>query len=203
MPESLARKYEYRRRLPHYQKADRAVFVTFRRLNRTEFPPAARDIVLQHCLHDHGNRFLLHAAVVMPEHVHLLLTPLRDAQGWPYSLPAVLKSIKGVSARNVNRLLGNSGGPAWQDESFDHVLRSDESFVDKLEYIRENPVRRGLVSKAEDYPWLWTEECRADTLVRHKSNPKRRAQQSGRQHDHSPHQGQSPVNGYSNDPERQ
>jgi REP-associated tyrosine transposase len=165
MPESLARKYEYRRRLPHYQKADRAVFITFCKLNRTEFPPSARDIVLQHCLHDHGKRFLLHAAVVMPDHVHLLLTPLRDAQGWPYSLPALLKSIKGVSARNVNRLLGDSGA-VWQEESFDHVLRSDESFRDKLEYIRENPARRGVVPKAEDYPWLWVEKCGADIAVR-------------------------------------
>jgi REP element-mobilizing transposase RayT len=200
MPESLARKYEYRRRLPHYQKADRALFVTFRKLNRDEFPPSARDIVLQHCLHDHGNRFLLHAAVVMPEHVHLLLTPLRDEQGWPYSLPALLKSIKGVSARNVNRLLGNSG-PVWQDESFDHVLRSDESFVYKLEYIRDNPVRRGLVSKAEDYPWLWMEKFGADTPVRQKSNPEGCAQQSGGQHYHGPHQRQRPVNSNSKNPE--
>jgi REP element-mobilizing transposase RayT len=165
MPESLVRKYEYRRCLPHYQKTDRALFITFCKLNRAEFSPSARDIVLQHCLHDHGHRLLLHAAVVMPEHVHLLLTPLRDAQGWPYSLPLLLKSIKGISARNVNRLLGSSG-PIWQEESFDHVLRSDESFLNKLEYIRQNPVRRGLVSKAEDYPWLHIEQCGADTPVR-------------------------------------
>ncbi len=49
-------------------------------------------------------------------------------------------------------------GPVWQDESFDHVLRNDESLREKMEYIRQNPVGKGLVTKPEDYPWLWIEE---------------------------------------------
>ena len=80
---------------------------------------------------------LLHAAVIMPEHVHLLLTPLRDVEGWPVPLSRILKRIKGTSARSVNRLL-RSEGPVWQEESFDHVLRYDESLEEKLEYIRQN-----------------------------------------------------------------
>jgi len=151
----LTRLYEYRRKLPHYQKADRALFVTFCKLSLEPFPPPARDLVLRHCVHDHGKRIQLHAAVMMPEHVHPLLTPLRDEQGWPYGLPEILKLIKGTSARSVNKLLGC--GPVWQEESFDHVLRSDESLQNKLEYIRQNPVRRGLAQKPEDYPWLWIE----------------------------------------------
>ena len=154
---SLAHKYDYRRRLPHYQKADRAIFVTFRKLNRDSFAASARDVILRHCLHDDGKRYILHAAIVMPDHVHLLLTAMRDQNGWPYALPSILKLIKGVSARNVNKLLGSSG-PVWQDESFDHLLRPEESFSEKLEYIRQNPVRRGLVKRAEEYPWLWVEE---------------------------------------------
>jgi hypothetical protein len=51
---------------------------------------------------------------------------MEDEQGWPNALPAILKRIKGVSARSVNRLL-NCSGPVWQEESFDHVLRSTES----------------------------------------------------------------------------
>jgi REP element-mobilizing transposase RayT len=162
-----AHHYDYRRRLPHHQKAERAVFVTFRKLNRDPFPANARDVILQHCRHDDGKRIQLHAAVVMPNHVHLLLTPLRDGQGWPYGLPSILKLIKGVSARNVNKLLGSSG-PVWQEESFDHILRSNESFQEKQDYIRKNPVRVGLVEKPQDYQWLWVEEspCGADTPVR-------------------------------------
>jgi len=98
----------------------------------------------------------LHAAVIMPEHVHLLLTPMRNAKGWPFPLKDILKLIKGPAAHSINMLAGTHGA-LWQDESFDHVLRSNESFDEKLEYIRQNPVRRGLVAKREEYEWLWVE----------------------------------------------
>jgi REP element-mobilizing transposase RayT len=152
--QTLERKYDYRRMLPHYQKAGRTVYITFRKANRIPFTPEARDAILQHCLHDNGKRYDLHATVVMPDHVHLLLLPLRDEKGWPYSLPTILKLLKGCSARTVNKLSG-ARGPVWQEESFDHVLRSQESFEEKLEYVRQNPVRRGLVKRPEDYKWLW------------------------------------------------
>jgi putative DNA methylase len=152
----ISNPYEYRRRLPHFQKSGWPLFVTFCKLIREPLPPGARDLVLQHCLYDRGGTMSLHAAVVMPEHVHLLLTPLRDASGWPVPLPKIMKRIKGTSARSVNQLLG-SEWPVWQEESFDHVLRSDERLEEKLEYIRQNPVRRGLVRNPGDYPWLWVE----------------------------------------------
>lgn len=158
MPQTLLQgKYNYRRRLPHYQKENRALFVTFCAGCCNPLPECVRDLVLQHCLHDNGTKAQLHAVVVMPDHVHLLLTPLSDDNGNAYSLIEVLQAIKGVSAHSVNRALGRSG-PVWQDESFDHVLRSDESFDEKLEYLRQNPVRRGLVAKPEDYRWLWVEK---------------------------------------------
>ena len=111
-------------------------------------------MVLQHCLHDHTRKMTLHVAVVMPEHVHLLLTPMHGARGWPIPLSKILQLIKGTSARSVNRLLGREGF-LWQDESFDHVLRSEESFQEKVDYVRQNPVRRGLARTPEEYPWLW------------------------------------------------
>ncbi len=160
---SLARKYEYRRRLPHYQKAGRPIFVSFRKLLSDPFSDAARDLILGHCMHDHGKRIDLRAVVVMPEHVHMLLTALADEKGWPYALPLLLKLIKGMSARSVNKLHG-SGGPVWQEESFDHVVRADGSFEEKIEYIRQNPVRRGLVARPEDYRWLWVAPQRAGTM---------------------------------------
>ena len=90
----------------------------------------------------------------MPDHVHLLFKPLRDAGNWPYPLQKVLKMIKGTSARDINKLLETSG-PVWEEESFDHVLRSQESLREKIEYIRMNPVRAGLVDTPENYKWLW------------------------------------------------
>ena len=160
----LTRMYEYRRMLPHYQKANRAIFVTFCKNDSTPFSSEARDVILECCLKGNGTKFHLHAAVIMPEHVHLLLTPMQNQDGWSIGLPAILKSIKGASARSVNKLT-NSAGPVWQEESFDHVLRSQESWEEKLEYIRQNPVRRDLVGRPEDYPWLWIEQSAQQMLL--------------------------------------
>ncbi|MBI3478722.1 MAG: transposase [Acidobacteria bacterium] len=150
--------YDYRRKLPHYQKFDRPLFVTFCKRTKDPLSPAARSLVLDHCLKGNGRTMHLHAAVIMPEHVHLLLTPMRNAEGWPFPLKDILKLIKGPSARHINMLTGASGA-LWQDESFDHVLRSNESFKQKVEYIRQNPIRRGLAASPGEYPWLWVEPC--------------------------------------------
>lgn len=164
-------KYRYRRRLPHLQKADAALFVTFCTGARLILPNQARDLVLEHCLREGGlatvarppspakarpSRIHLYAVVVMPDHVHLLLLPLRDEDGWPFPLVDILQCLKSATAHRINKLLHNSG-PVWEEESFDHVLRSDESLKEKCEYIRQNPVEAGLVKRPEDYPWLWIE----------------------------------------------
>jgi putative transposase len=65
-----------------------------------------------------------------------------------------MHAIKGVSARRINVLLGRSG-PVWQEEFFDHVLRSNDSLAEKIDYICQNPVRAGLVEIEGDYRWLW------------------------------------------------
>ena len=92
----------------------------------------------------------------MPDHVHALLTPLSDHAGWPFPRVDILQCCKSATAHRVNRLRGVAG-PVWEEESFDHVLRSDESFAEKCEYIRQNAVEAGRVARAEDYPWLWVE----------------------------------------------
>jgi REP-associated tyrosine transposase len=119
---------------------------------------------LQHCLHDDGKTIHLHAAVIMPDHVHLLFTAQRDAEGWTFALPEILRAIKGSSARSINKLIGRIGR-LWQDESFDHVLRGNESLRETIEYIRQNPVRKGLVDKPEDYQWLWVDLERLEVCI--------------------------------------
>lgn len=103
----------------------------------------------------HDGRVRLHAVVVMPDHVHLLFSPRRDPEGWPYPLVDILQGMKSAMAHRINRLLHLSG-PVWED-SFDHVLRSDESLKENREYIRQNPVRRGLVRLPKDHRWLWVD----------------------------------------------
>ena len=157
MPSALRHQYHYQRRLPHIS-ADSPMLVTFCKSSKEPFLPHVRAVILEHCLFDNGKKIELHAAVVMPEHVHLLFTPLHDLEGWPFSLAQILKALKGTSARSVNRAM-RVLGPVWQEESFDHVLGSDESMAEKIEYIRQNPVRRGLVKTPEAYPWLWIERA--------------------------------------------
>jgi len=153
----LDRKYCYRRTLPHILKDNRPVFVTFGTFKRWELPAKARQLVLECCLREHTMSIDLYAVVVMPTHAHLLFTPLRNAEGWLVSLPEVMRLIKGRSAHFINRLL-NRPGPVWQEESFDHVLRSNESLSEKVNYICQNPVRAGLVGGEKDYRWLWRGE---------------------------------------------
>lgn len=148
-------KYRYRRRLPHLQKAGCDLFITFCTHARLQLP-ASRDLVLGHCLREHGKRIRLHALVIMPDHVHLLLQPLRGTDGWPFPLPTILQCMKGATAHRINKL-SHVSGPVWEEESFDHVLRSDESLKEKCEYIRQNPVRKGLVARPDEYRWLWVD----------------------------------------------
>jgi REP element-mobilizing transposase RayT len=154
----------YRRDLPHLQREGKPHFCTFVTHGRWELPEAVRSIVLQACVHEHERSCCLHAAVVMPEHVHLIITPwLDDGRSRVWALEEILRRIKSASAHLVNRQLGRKGR-VWQEESFDHVLR-EESFdhvlraSEKLdaavEYVALNPVRRGLVQSPARYPWLW------------------------------------------------
>ncbi len=111
-------------------------------------------IVLEVYIYQHKKMFWLHAVIVMPEHVHLIFDVCRDQDTAPFSLLEVMQNRKGVSAHRINRLLKRKG-KVWQEESFDHVLRSEERLEDRIEYLRQNPVRRGLCRAAEEYPWVW------------------------------------------------
>ena len=138
-----------RRKLPHLALFERPLFITFRTYRWWTLPPEARTIVLRHVLYVHGRTCDVHIAVVMPDHVHVILT-VRFGE----ALHAIMKAVKGTSARAINQLLGRKGH-VWNDESFDHVVRTTEGWRKKAEYIAQNPVRRGLVARADDYPWLW------------------------------------------------
>ncbi len=135
---------------------NKTLFVTFRTFWHLDLPPKGRDIALETCVHEHLKRITLHGAVVMPSHVHLVFTPLRDAAGYQYTIATIMNAIKSVSAHRINRGLCRSGH-VWQDESFDHVLRRDESIEAKILYLMENPVAAGLVRNPLDYKWLWRE----------------------------------------------
>ena len=144
----------YRRNLPHLQRDSKPHFITFVTKNRWILPERARSIVLASCQHDDGLKCDLHVAVVMPDHVHLILTPLIDERRKAVvSLIEIMRAIKGASAHLINRRL-EARQTIWQEESFDHILRSSEGLDQKIAYVLENPIRRGLGDRWQDYEWI-------------------------------------------------
>ena len=100
--------------------------------------PALRQEVEACLRHFDGERYHLHAFVIMPNHVHVLLEPLPGNR-----LDTILHGIKGVSARHCNEHLGKTG-TFWMDESFDHIVRSEAQLEYYVDYIRENPKKAHL-----------------------------------------------------------
>jgi REP element-mobilizing transposase RayT len=92
------------------------------------------------------HRYQLHGFVVMPNHVHLLVTPNVNSTRW-------LGPLKGFTAHRANEILGTQGKPFWQDESYDHLVRSRGEFERIRGYIEQNPVKAGLAVSAEEFLW--------------------------------------------------
>jgi putative DNA methylase len=110
--------------------------------------PALADMIVEAIQYnaDILGHYLLHAFVVMPNHVHLLATPA-------VALPKLTKSLKGITGKRANAMLALTGSSFWQEESYDHLVRDEREFEKILNYIEENPVRAGLVREASDYRW--------------------------------------------------
>jgi REP element-mobilizing transposase RayT len=68
-------------------------------------------------------------------------------------LSSVTRWLKGRTGRKANRLLGRTGALFWQDESFDHWIRSNCELQQLIEYVETNPVKAGFVQAAEQWPW--------------------------------------------------
>lgn len=143
------------RNLPHWQIAAATYWITYRsRIG--ELTPDERDIALNALRYWDGRRLDLHAAVVMPDHVHVILTPreLPDRPGEFENLSELLKSIKGFSGREISRRRGGIGF-VWQHESFDRWIRDAADFKEKWLYIAENVVKEGLAERADAYRWWY------------------------------------------------
>jgi REP element-mobilizing transposase RayT len=101
----------------------------------------------------------LAAFVVMANHVHVLLLPKVHPS-------RLLQSLKGFAAREANRMLGRTGEPFWQAESYDHGVRDEQEYARITAYIESNPVKAGLVERAEDYRCSSAnQQKRLDTIV--------------------------------------
>jgi putative transposase len=90
-------------------------------------------------------KYLLHEFVLMPDHFHLLLTPL-------LTLERALQLIKGGFSFRAKRELGFQG-EIWEKSFHDHRVRDWEEYCGFRQYIHQNPVRRGLVQRPEEYAY--------------------------------------------------
>ena len=89
-----------------------------------------------------SDRWWVELFLAMPDHVHALIAFPRQ------------ETMAGV-VRDWKRYVAKRAGVQWQDGFFDHRLRSAESGSEKWHYITQNPVRKGLCGRAEDWPWVW------------------------------------------------
>ncbi|MGA2740019.1 MAG: transposase [Bryobacteraceae bacterium] len=171
----------HERHLPHWQPEGAALFVTWRlygslpasvqtlkgasagqrfvafdrELDRAATGPVwLADRRIAQCVAEalhYGERELhlyrLRAWVLMSNHMHILIYPNAD-------LSRITKAIKSFSARKANTILNRTGQAFWQDESYDHWVRTPEELEKIVRYIETNPVTAELVSRAED--WLWS-----------------------------------------------
>ena len=92
-----------------------------------------------------AEKYCLHAFVIMPEHIHVLLTPALES-----SLERTVHLIKGGSSHRIG-LLTPRRFPFWQRGFSDHRIRDAEDYFVHLRYIEHNPVNRGLVRDAAEY----------------------------------------------------
>ena len=83
----------------------------------------------------------------MPDHIHLVIK-----LGSEQTLSQVMQSLKGYTAKEINKLKGQKGH-VWQDQYYDHLIRKEEDMRNIILYCYENPVRRNLIQEAKDYPF--------------------------------------------------
>ena len=138
---------------PHHLSAGRAFVWMDRYLDRAEWGPrflqneSIATLVVTSLWRGAGlGHYQLGAFAIRANHVHVLLLPRVPPS-------RLLKSLKGYTAYQANRVLGRTGEPFWQRESYDHWVRSQEEWPRIAAYIENNPVKAGVVSQAEEYRW--------------------------------------------------
>lgn len=93
-----------------------------------------------------GRNIAVGRYVIMPDHLHLFVTGPDD-----FDLGRWIGKLKQFLSKSVPR--ETTSQPFWQRGFFDHVLRNEESYGQKWNYVRDNPVRAGLVAHADDWPY--------------------------------------------------
>jgi len=143
LPATDSRMVELRRRIAEFEDAGHGACY----LRDERIATLVQDALLQF----DGERYRLIEWVIMPNHVHVLIEVLPGNR-----LSDVVHSWKSFTAKEANRILGRSG-EFWMPDYFDRFIRDEKHLAAVREYIRNNPVKAGLVEKPED--WKWSSAC--------------------------------------------
>jgi REP element-mobilizing transposase RayT len=127
----------FRKRIEHYLDAGYGECW----LDRPDVAKIVREALYFH----HNKNYFLDSWVLMPNHAHILFTPLAGVH-----LPVLMHSIKSYSAQMANKILGRQG-QFWQHESFDRYIRDTRHFAAVRRYIEHNPVKAGLCKRPEEW----------------------------------------------------
>jgi len=100
-----------------------------------------------------GKEYTLDAYCIMPNHVHIVCTPL-TINNEPKYISTIMHSLKGYTARKANLVLGRTGC-FWQHESYDHLVRNPEDYYRIVDYVLNNPAKAGLPKK-----WIYARALR-------------------------------------------
>ena len=109
--------------------------------------PRVAEMVQASLLKFNNIRYQLFAWVVMPNHLHCLLTRFEK-----FDIAGILHSLKSYTAHEANKMLSRKG-QFWWEEYFDRYIRDADHFRKTVKYIENNPVKAGLVASIEEYPW--------------------------------------------------
>jgi len=150
---TLSEVEQQKRRVQNYKKLFARIDATLDKassgplwLAKTEIASLVENTLLS----KYASLYKLWAYVVMANHIHLLLTPKPSADSF-FPVRMILQRVKGYTAHEANRILGRTGEPFWQDESFDHWPRDEDEFMRIVAYIENNPVKAGRVKRPEDW----------------------------------------------------
>jgi len=137
----------FRNHLPQWRLTDAVYFITWDLLPRHgELSAAERSFVASTLRHFHRGRYHIYSYVVMNDHVHVLVRPLGQ-----YEMSKVLQGWKSYTANQLQRRFRRKGS-LWQKDSYTHIIRDEEDFITKAEYILTNPQRRW--PETADYGWV-------------------------------------------------
>jgi REP element-mobilizing transposase RayT len=100
------------------------------------------------------DRYTLDTFCIMPNHVHLVCTPLLKSDGAYHAMAGIMHSLKRHTALRANQILERAG-QFWQHENYDHVVRDEPECNRIVTYVLNNPVSAGLVSSWEEWKWSY------------------------------------------------